>query len=86
MFWGCARVILAIHDPYHDYKSLNFDIFSNQIILEDKVWIATDVFVGPGVTIGFGSVVSARSSVYKDLPPLMIWRGNPVQPIRYRLE
>ncbi len=68
----------------HDYTRITFDIFANPITIGDQVWIATDVFVGPGVKIGSGSVVGARSSVYKNLPPGMICYGNPAIPVRPR--
>ena len=45
----------------HDLES--FDIFQKPIFIEDEAWIATDVFVGPGVTIGKGAVIGARSTV-----------------------
>jgi putative colanic acid biosynthesis acetyltransferase WcaF len=68
----------------HDYNSEAFDIFSKPIIIEDGVWIATDVFIGPGVTVKKGAVVGARSSVYRDLPSNMICKGNPAIPVRLR--
>lgn len=54
------------------------------IIIGEQVWITADVFVGPGVTIGDGAVVTARSSVFNDLPPWMVARGNPAVPIKTR--
>ncbi|MBD5754360.1 colanic acid biosynthesis acetyltransferase WcaF, partial [Citrobacter freundii] len=47
---------------------------------------ATDVFVAPGVTIGDGTVVGARSSVFKSLPANVICRGNPAVVTRERVE
>ncbi|MBC7450149.1 MAG: colanic acid biosynthesis acetyltransferase WcaF [Cytophagales bacterium] len=61
----------------HDYTKPAFEIFSKAIIVEDEVWLATDVFVAPGVTIGKGAVVGARSSVYKSLEGSFIYKGNP---------
>ena len=52
--------------------------------IEDQVWICTDVFVGPGVRIGQGAVVGARSSVYRDLPPAMVCTGSPCRPVKPR--
>jgi putative colanic acid biosynthesis acetyltransferase WcaF len=54
------------------------------ITIGDRVWITADVFVGPGVTIGDGAVVTARSSVFGDLPPWMVARGNPAVPVKPR--
>ena len=52
------------------------------IKLHDNVWIGFDVCVLPGVTIGEGSVVGARSVVASDVPPYMVVAGNPARPIR----
>ena len=68
----------------HDYLSVDFSIFAKKIIIKNKCWLATDVFVAPGITIGENTVVSARSSVYKNLPSNKICRGNPAKIIRER--
>ena len=68
----------------HDYSSKSFDIFSKNISIGSKCWLATDVYVGPGVSIGDGTVVGARSSVFKDLPSQKICVGNPAKPIKDR--
>ena len=68
----------------HDYKKISFDIYAEKIIIEDEVWLATDVFVAPGVKIGRGTVVGARSSVLNNLPTEKICYGNPAKPIKDR--
>lgn len=68
----------------HDYSSEDFAIFAKPILIEDQAWVATDVFVAPGVTIGRGAVVGARSSVYRDIPKGMVCIGNPAKPIKPR--
>jgi len=68
----------------HDYESESFDIYSNKINIQDEVWVATDVFIAPGVTIHKGAVIGARSSVFNDLPGGMICMGSPAKPIRKR--
>ena len=40
------------------------------------MWLAADVFVGSGVTIGRDTVVGARSTVFHDLPPKSICAGD----------
>lgn len=70
----------------HDYLNSSFSIFAKKIVIEDECWIATDVFVAPGVTIKKGTVVGSRSSVYKNLPANKVCVGNPVKIIRDRIE
>ncbi len=50
-----------------------------------NVWIGFDACVLPGVTIGEGSIVGARSVVTTDVDPYTIVAGNPARVIR-RLE
>ncbi len=68
----------------HDYKKLNFPIKSYRTIIEDEVWIGTDVYLAPNITISKGCVIGARSSVFKSLPTNMICYGYPCQPIKAR--
>jgi putative colanic acid biosynthesis acetyltransferase WcaF len=70
----------------HDYRSESFDIFAKSIVIEDEVWLATDVFVAPGVTIGKGAVIGARSSVFSDMPAGMICLGSPAKPVKPRVD
>lgn len=69
----------------HDYESTTFDIFAKKITIGNGVWLASDVFVAPGVTIGDGAVVGARSTVLNDLPGGMICYGNPAKAVRPRV-
>ncbi|HEY6183827.1 MAG TPA: putative colanic acid biosynthesis acetyltransferase [Terriglobales bacterium] len=69
----------------HDMESSAFEITERSIVIEDEVWLATDVFVGPGVRIGHGAVVGVRSTVLHDLQPMLVYVGNPAKPIRPRL-
>jgi putative colanic acid biosynthesis acetyltransferase WcaF len=68
----------------HDYLKQDFPIFAKKITIKDMCWLATDVFVAPGITINKGTVVGSRSSVYKDLPGNKICLGNPAKVIRER--
>lgn len=68
----------------HDHAKSSFNIFAKAIEIQDKVWVAADVFIAPGVTIGGGTVVGFRSTVNKDLSPNMICYGNPAKPIKSR--
>jgi putative colanic acid biosynthesis acetyltransferase WcaF len=68
----------------HDTQSSSFDIFSKPIVIGPMAWIATDVFVAPGITVGEGTVVGVRSTVLKDLPAYMVCFGNPAAPVKSR--
>lgn len=70
----------------HDYSAIGFDIYSQKVVIEDEAWVATDVYVAPGVTIGKGAVIGARSSVFKDMPAGMVCLGSPAKPIKPRVE
>lgn len=68
----------------HDYSCPSFDIYTKAIHVNAEAWLATNVFVGPGVTIGRGAVVGACSLVLKDVPSMMICAGNPLKVLRAR--
>jgi putative colanic acid biosynthesis acetyltransferase WcaF len=65
----------------HDDSKPSFDIYAKSIIIEPQAWVATDVFIAPGVTIGTGAVIGARSSVFKNIPPGMVAIGAPARVI-----
>lgn len=70
----------------HDAGKPDFPLRERAVRIEDGAWVATDVFVGPGVTIGREAVVGARSSVFRNLPPAMVCLGNPCRPVKPRVE
>lgn len=68
----------------HNYHKIDFGIFAQPIQIGDQAWLATDVYVSPGVSIGEAAVVGSRSSVYQNLPAGMICYGNPAKPVKAR--
>jgi putative colanic acid biosynthesis acetyltransferase WcaF len=68
----------------HDYTRIDFPMSAKRICVEDEVWLTNDVFVAPGVTIGCGAVVGARSTVLHDLPSGMVCFGSPAVPVKPR--
>lgn len=50
----------------------------------NDVWIGTEATVMPGVTIGDGAIVGARSVVTRDVPPYTIVAGNPTRVVKTR--
>jgi acetyltransferase-like isoleucine patch superfamily enzyme len=58
------------------------DLSPRAVRIEDDAWIACNVVILRGVTIGHGAVVGAGSVVTKDVPPYCLVAGNPAAAIR----
>lgn len=69
----------------HDYEDPTHPLVPKPITIGERCWVAADVFVAPGVTIGDGTVVGARSNVFKDLPAWVVAVGSPARPIKPRV-
>ncbi|MHC9043216.1 sugar O-acetyltransferase [Microbacterium saperdae] len=68
--------------PVHPDRRVDFARFSEPIVIEDKVWVGSNVVVMPGVRIGYGAVIGAGSVVTKDIPPMVIAFGAPCRVVR----
>ncbi|MVM38080.1 colanic acid biosynthesis acetyltransferase WcaF [Spirosoma sp. HMF3257] len=69
----------------HDYTKPGFPLVTKSIYIGDHVWIAAESFVHPGVSIGDGCVIGARSVVTKNMPAWMICAGHPCVPLKERV-
>ena len=69
----------------HDISSKMLPLKIAPISIGDNVWIASDAFIGMGVTIGNGAVVGARAAVFKDVEPWTGGGGNPAKFIKKRI-
>lgn len=68
----------------HDHRLADFPIRGRSIRIGAQAWVAADVFIAPGVSIGEGAVIGARSAVFKDMPVGMVCAGSPCVPIKPR--
>ena len=68
----------------HDYSDVGFPLITKPIRIGDYAWIATEAFIHPGVTIGAGCVIGARSVVNRDMPAWMVCAGHPCKPLKAR--
>ncbi|MFA6961789.1 MAG: hypothetical protein WC205_13630 [Opitutaceae bacterium] len=68
----------------HDITLWSMPLDARPIEIGANAWVAADVFVGPGITIGELAVIGARSVVVKDQPARMICAGNPCRPLKPR--
>jgi len=69
----------------HDYRKRGFPLTTKPILIGAESWVAAEAFVHPGVKIGEGSVIGARSVVTKDMPAWMICAGFPCKAIVERI-
>lgn len=69
----------------HDYTNLRMPLISRPIRVGPHAWVAADVFIGPGVAVGEGAIVGARSSVFRDLEPWTVVAGCPAGFLKRRL-
>lgn len=68
----------------HDYNDPAFPLIKSQIRIGEGTWICADVFIGPDINVGAGSIVGARSVVVKDVPDFVVAAGHPAKVIRKR--
>ncbi len=69
----------------HDYTKIDFPLIYAPIEVGESAWIASEAFVSPGVKIGDGTVIAARSVVTKDMPAWMVCGGYPCKPLKERI-
>lgn len=69
----------------HDYQT-DFQLQIAPISLNDNVWVAADVFIGPGISVSNNAVLLARAVVVKDVPANEVWAGNPAKKRSIRRE
>jgi virginiamycin A acetyltransferase len=53
-------------------------------VIGNDVWIGYESLIMPGVKIGDGAVIAAKSVVVKDIPAYTVVGGNPAHPIKQR--
>lgn len=67
----------------HDFNpDKRQDMFPEPIVIEDKVWLGSNVTVLPGVTIGRGAIVAAGAVVTRDVEANTIVGGIPAKFIK----
>jgi acetyltransferase-like isoleucine patch superfamily enzyme len=77
-----ARRVQLRQVPTHPLRRLLAETEAQPIRIGRNAWIGFDCCVLPGVTIGEGSIVGARSVVTENVPPYTVVAGNPARIIR----
>jgi len=68
--------------PDADPRRIDSPLPGQPIRIGRAAWIGFDSCVLPGVTVGEGAVVGARSVVTADVAPFTIVAGNPARLVR----
>ncbi len=94
--YSVAKITIGVHatvsqhsylcSASHDYTKITMPVIAAPITIDDEAWVAAAVFIGPGVTVGRGAVVGARSTVISDIPPWQVVAGSPPRSVRLRPE
>lgn len=72
------QALWNVNVPLHDLPP------HSPIIIGNDVWVAENVKIKQGVTIGDGAILATECFVTKDVPPYALVGGNPAKIIRYR--
>jgi len=81
---------ISIYSKTHLYDDINIPMVlageseTQEVIIENNVWVGINTVILPGVRIGEGSIVGANSVVNKDIEPFSIVGGVPAKLIRKR--
>ena len=68
----------------HDLEDRYFQTVARPITIGRRAWVASEAFVGPGVSVGDGAVLGARGCAFRDLDPWTVYAGNPARAIKPR--
>jgi virginiamycin A acetyltransferase len=60
--------------------------YKGDTVIGNDVWIGYEAVIMPGVQVGNGAIIAAKSVVVSDVSPYTIVGGNPAKPIRQRFE
>ena len=68
----------------HDISDPHFQLVCRPIRIGRQCWVAAEAFVGPGVTMGDRSVLSARAALFTNAEADEVYSGNPAQFLKQR--
>jgi len=77
-----ARRQIVKHLPFQEERRIEAETSGRPIRIGRGAWIGFDVCVLPGVIIGDGAIVGARSVVVESVEPYTIVGGNPARLMR----
>jgi virginiamycin A acetyltransferase len=60
--------------------------YKGNTVIGNDVWIGYEATIMPGVQVGDGAIIAAKSVVASDVPAYTIFGGNPARCIRQRFK
>ena len=79
--------VTIMDSDFHDYKVNGIlQETTQEVIIEDNVWIGNNVIILKGVHIGKNAIVGAGSIVTRDVEPFSAVAGNPAKNIKSNVE
>lgn len=69
----------------HDYTKHGFPLVTMPITIGNNAWVAAEAFIHPGVSVGEGTIIGARSVVTQDMPAWFVCAGHPCKPVKERI-
>lgn len=80
-----VKIMLGSHDYDHgEAIPYGEEVTHKNVVIDDFVWLGSDVIISGNVHIEEGAIVAIGSVVVKDVPPYAIVGGNPAKIIKYR--
>jgi virginiamycin A acetyltransferase len=97
---GVRFITASANHPMRGFSAFPFAVFTPETmgtyrdevsqhgdtIVGHDVWIGYEAVIMPGVTIGNGAIIAARSVVTANVPAYAIVAGNPARAVRMRFE
>jgi len=77
-----AHLCASSHN--YSFKNPHLPLYTDPIKVEKNCWICADAFIGPGVKLAQGTVVGARSVIFKNTIVNGVYKGNPGKLIKKR--
>lgn len=66
----------------HDFRREDFALIAKPIVIREGAWVAAQAFVGPGVELGKGAILSAGSVAMNNIPDGCLAAGNPAKVVK----
>jgi acetyltransferase-like isoleucine patch superfamily enzyme len=82
--WATTYPFGHIYQDVFKWHGEGHPATKGDITIGNDVWLGSGCTIMSGVTIGDGAVVSANSTVVKDVPAYAIVGGNPAKVVKHR--